>query len=56
MWSETKMNRLSIIFERIREVPQQKRGIILEEGNQNENRKPVPWDRDPATFNCLIIN
>ena len=33
-----------------------KRGIILKEGNQNENRKPVPWDRDPATLNSLIIN
>ena len=33
-----------------------KREIILEEGNQNENQKPAPWNRNPASFNCLIIN
>ena len=55
-WSETKMNRLCMIFERIRRVPQQSGGSYSRKATRIKNRKPVPWDRDAPTFNCLVVN
>ena len=54
MWNQDEYT-LHTVWENSRSAST-KRGIIPKEGNQNENRKPVPWDRDPATFNCLIFD